>query len=329
METRYRAEQLRAAAADAIRAPSLLNSQPWRFRLRDGAIEILLDPGRRLASADPTGWAARVACGAALFNLRLALAVAGTPAEVRLRPEPGEPNLLARLTPAAPRPATGTERTLHRAIPRRFSNRAPFWPDPVPAHDRWQLGQAAQDEGAWLELVIGTGAVAALAEIARGAHRVLERDPGYQAQLQDWLRREPAPDGVPASAGAPLAEPQDLLPQRSFGSRHRAPGRDFEPEPLVAVLGAPGNTPADQITAGQALQRVLLTATDLGLSASLISQPIEVASAREQLRRALGRFGTPQMVLRIGYGQPGWATPRRTVDEVLDLSAHQAEHSAV
>ena len=97
----------------------------------------------------------------------------------------------------------------------------------------------------------------------------------------------------------------------------------------MAVLGAPGNTPADQVMAGQALQRVLLTATDMGLSASLISQPIEVASAREQLRRALRRFGTPQMVLRIGYGQPGWPAPRRAVDEVLELSAHRAEHSSV
>ncbi|RGC70260.1 putative NAD(P)H nitroreductase acg [Micromonospora sp. MW-13] len=324
MGTDFTVEQLRAAAADAVRAPSLHNVQPWRFRLRDGGIEVTLDRTRRLPATDPSGWGARIACGAALFNLRLSLAVAGTPARVRLRPYPAEPGVLARLTPDAPRRPTPAEQTLYAAIPRRFSNRTPFWPDPVPADARWRLGEAARAEQCWLELVIGVSAVNAFAEIARSANRVLERDPAYRAELADWVRAAPAPDGIPAAAGGPLGEPQDLLPSRGFGGRDRAPGRDFEPEPLVAVLGATGNTTTDQVIAGQALQRVLLTATDAGLSVSMLSQPIEVPGAREALRLSLGRFGTPQMVMRIGYGQPGSPTPRRSVDEVLDLSVTRA-----
>ncbi|MFG1951203.1 Acg family FMN-binding oxidoreductase [Micromonospora sp. NPDC048830] len=319
MGTHFTVGQLTAAAAAAVRAPSLHNSQPWRFRLRDGGIEVSLDRERLLPATDPSGWGARIACGAALFNLRLALAVAGTPAKVRLRPYPAETDVLARLTPDLPRRPTPAEQTLYAAVPRRFSNRAPFWPDPVPAEARWRIGEAARAEQGWLELVIGVSAVNAFAEIARSAHRVLERDAGYRAELAAWVRAAPAPDGVPAAASGPRGEPQDLLPARAFGGRDRAPGRDFEPEPLVAVLGTAGNTTTDQVVAGQALQRVLLTATDAGLAASMLSQPIEVPGAREALRLSLGRFGTPQMVLRIGYGQPGLPTPRRRVDEVLDL----------
>ena len=319
MDTGYTVEQLRAAASDAVRAPSLHNTQPWRFRLRDGGIELLVDSRRRLPATDPSGWGARLSCGAALFNLRLSLAVAGTPATVRLRPYPAEPDVMARLVPDVPRRPTMTEQNLYGAIGRRFSNRAPFWPDPVPADARWRLGEAARAEECWLELVIGTSAVNALAEIARSAHRVLERDPAYRSERDAWIRSEPSPDGVPSAAGGPQSEPQDLLPQRGFGGRNRAPGRDFEPEPLVAVLGSAGNTATDQVIAGQALQRVLLTATDAGLSVSMISQPIEVPGAREALRLSLGRFGTPQMVMRIGYGQPGTVTPRRLVEDVLDL----------
>ncbi|MEU3457159.1 nitroreductase [Micromonospora sp. NPDC006766] len=324
MTTGFTVEQLRSAVTDAVRAPSLHNTQPWRFRLRDGGIELSVDPLRRLPATDPSGWGARIAAGAVLFNLRLALAVAGTPATVRLRPYPADPNVVARLVPDVPRRPTPNEQILHAAISRRFSNRAPFWPDPVPADARWRIGEAARAEHCWLELLIGTGAVNAFAEITRSAHRVLERDPAYVAERTAWIRSEPAPDGVPAAAGGPRGEPQDLLPQRGFGGRDRAPGRDFEPEPLVAVLGSAGNTTADQIVAGQALQRVLLTATDAGLSVSMISQPIEVSGAREALRLSLGRFGTPQMGLRIGYGQPGTATPRRPVDEVLDLPVASA-----
>ncbi|WP_327032224.1 Acg family FMN-binding oxidoreductase [Micromonospora ureilytica] len=319
MDIGYTAAQLRAAAVDAVRAPSLHNTQPWRLRLRAGGIEVLADPGRRLPATDPSGWGVRIACGAALFNLRIALAVTGSPPRVRLRPDPAEPDLLARLVPDTPRRPTPTEQSLYAAIPRRFSNRLPFWPDPVPADARWLLGEAARIEQCWLELLIGVSAVSAFGEIARSAHRVLERDPAYRAEREGWLRREFTPDGVPASAGGPQGEPQDVLPTRGYGGRDRAPGRDFEPEPLVGVLGSVGNTAVDQVIAGQALQRLLLTATDAGLSVSMLSQPIEVAPAREQLRLSLGRFGTPQMVLRIGYGQPGRPTPRRSVDEVLDL----------
>jgi hypothetical protein len=323
MDVGYTVEQLRAVAADAVRAPSLHNTQPWRFRLHDGGIELAVDPTRRLPATDPSGWGVRLSCGAALYNLRLALAAAGTPASVRLRPYPGDPDVVARLVPDLPRRPTPTELSLHAAVPRRFSNRRPFWPDPVPADVRWRLGEAARAEQCWLELVIGTSAVNAFAEIARSAHRVLERDPAYRAERLAWTRGESADDGVPAAAGGPQSQPHDLLPTRGFGGLDRAPGRDFEPEPLVAVLISAGNTATDQIVAGQALQRVLLAATDAGLSVSMLSQPIEVPGAREQLRLSLGRFGTPQMVMRIGYGQPGRATPRRAVDEVLDLPVPQ------
>ncbi|MEV0397923.1 Acg family FMN-binding oxidoreductase [Polymorphospora rubra] len=321
MTTTYTAADLRTAVAAAVRAPSMHNTQPWRFRLRDGAIELLVDPARRLPVGDPTGWAARIGCGAALFNLRLALAVAGRPGTVRLRPYPAEPLVVARVVPGPPRPATATEQALFAAVPRRHSNRAPFWPVPVSPRQRWKLVEAARAQDARLELLVGAAPVGALAEIAHSANRVLASAPGYAAEVLSWTRHADADadDGVPVGSGGPATEPQDLLPGRPFGVKTRAPGRDFEPEPVVAVLGSPRDTAADQIAAGEALQRVLLTATDAGLAVSMLSQPIEVPGAREQLRLALGgRVGVPQMVLRVGYGQPGWPTPRRRPDEVVD-----------
>jgi nitroreductase len=308
------------AVRAAVRAPSMLNSQPWRFRLRGTTVEVLTDGRRRLPVADPAGWGVRIACGAALFNLRLAFAVHGTPARVTLRPDPTDPSLLARVEPGPSRPATPMERQLFAAVETRHSNRSPYWPDPVPADVRAKLIDAARAEGAWLDLLVGTGPVAAVAEIAQAASRVLHRDPAYRREMAEWVRPAPAPDGVPTASGGPSPQPYDLLPNRPFSDQPRAPGRDFEPEPLVGVLGSAGNTAGDQLIAGQALQRVLLTAADAGLAAQMLSQPIEVVAAREQLRVALGRFGSPQMVLRFGYGQPGNATPRRPVDEVIEVA---------
>jgi hypothetical protein len=310
----YGLADLHAAANAGIRAPSMHNSQPWRFRLRDGAIEILTDPDRQLAVADRSGWATRIACGAATYNARLALAARGRPAEVHLRPAP---EVIARLTPGRERPPTYAEEALFAVIPRRHSNRTPFWPEPVPAELRMRLVEAARSEHAWLDLLVGVVALTGFAEIAGSADRVLRRDSDYQSELTGWTHTDDSADGVPARAGGPLPEPQDLLPQRDFGDRRRALGRDYEPEPLVGILGVPTDRPIDQIIAGQALQKLLLTATDSGLAASLISQPIEVPAARDQLRRSLNRTGFPQMALRLGYGMPGRPSPRRDVTDVL------------
>jgi len=91
----------------------------------------------------------------------------------------------------------------------------------------------------------------------------------------------------------------------------------FEERPAVVVLTSHLSGRAAEVGAGQALQKVLLTATDGGLATSMISQPIEVPAARDQLRRALGRSGVPQLAVRIGYGSPGHPTPRRDVAEVI------------
>ncbi|GID32334.1 Acg family FMN-binding oxidoreductase [Paractinoplanes brasiliensis] len=315
--TGYDDEDLRAAAEAGRHAPSMHNSQPWLFRLRDGAVEILADTTRQLPVADRSGGAARLACGAACYNARLALAVRGRPAEALLRPAVDEPELLVRLVPEASRRPTSAERALFAAIPRRHSNRAPFHPDPVPPAIRIKLIEAARDEGAWLDLLVGMTAMTGFAEIAGSADRVLRRDGLYQAEMLGWTHAGLAADGVPAGAGAPLPEPYDLLPQRFFGTQRRVDGEDYEPEPLVAVLGVSGDLPIDHLTAGQALQKVLLTATEAGLAASMISQPIEVGAARDQLRRSLGRSGFPQMTIRLGYGDPTVPALRRSLDDVL------------
>jgi hypothetical protein len=79
---------------------------------------------------------------------------------------------------------------------------------------------------------------------------------------------------------------------------------------MIAVLTPHLAGPEADISSGQALQRVLLTATVHGLAVSFLSQVVEVAPIREELRRLIGATRPPAAVLRIGRGWPIPATPR-------------------
>jgi hypothetical protein len=305
----------------ATRAPSLHNSQPWRFVVAGALVEVHLDRDRVLPVTDPTGREARMSCAAALFNLRVALEAAGRGTVTDLLPDPDRPDLLAVLRITGARPATPEHRTLASAVERRATNRRPFSDRPVPPVHRHALVRAAAVEHAHLVLLDTPKALGTLATLLRRADHLQEEDPAFQRELSDWTDgaadRE---DGVPRGAGGPRPIGGSLLTPRRFppGS---AVERPFEQDPLVAVVATHGDTPRDHLHAGLAMQRVLLTATVTGLSASFLSQPVEVPHTRSALQALLAGQGHPQTVLRIGYGHPAARTPRRPARAVTSYHA--------
>ena len=309
------ADLLRAATL----APSMHNTQPWRFRVLRVAqtIELYADPSRMLMYADPHGRAVHIACGAALFNLRLAVAVAGREPVVRLFPEPGQPQLLAALRLAGPYRPSEADSELHAAIAARHTNRRPFSNRPLPPGVLAELVQAASTEGATLHLPDDTE-TARLLYLVSDAERDLVADPGYRAELARWAGGNRDRDGIPRDALGPR-DPVGQTPVRDFTpDRHEPLGYAwFEEAPRLAVLSTAGGTRKDWMHAGQALQRVLLTATLRGIAAAPLTQPLETADAW-LVRDPRAGVDRPQMILRLGYGLRVPASPRRPVSDVLD-----------
>jgi nitroreductase len=304
----------------AVRAPSVHNTQPWRFVVTAPLVELHLDRVRVLPVADPAAREARMSCGAALFNLRLALQAAGRAVVTDLLPDPDRPDLLAILRVSGVRPATPEQRSLASAIAHRATNRRPFSDRPVPSAHRHALVHAADAEHARLALLDTPKSLGTLATLLRRADHLQEEDPAFQRELCEWTGAGAGrADGVPGSAGGPRPIDGSLLRLRQYppGSTVERP---FEQDPLVAMLTTHGDTPRDHIRAGLAMQRVLLTATVLGLSVSFLAQPVEVASTRAALRALLAVAGQPQTVLRIGYGHPAAPTPRRSASEVTTVT---------
>ncbi|MFF2348681.1 Acg family FMN-binding oxidoreductase [Kitasatospora sp. NPDC058115] len=324
---------LRLLAAAGGAAPSLHNSQPWRFRPTPGGagVEVLADPDRAVPLADASGAAVHIAAGAALFNLRVAAARLGREAAVRLLPDPADPRLLAVLDLSAPvagaSPAGGPfGRDLYPAIAERHSSRRPFTNRDVPEAVAAELIEAARDEGVTLAVLEEAG-VRRVLEVTAEAEDRIAHDPARQAETRSWLR----PDaGTAATDGLPYAAlgPQDhdaRVPMREFAGRpphHEGPpqpSQRFEALPQLCTLATAGDGPADWLRTGQALERVWLLATVHGLRLTVWHQAVEWPDLRWRLRDPAEGPGHVQLVLRAGYGPPGAATPRRPVEDVLDL----------
>lgn len=317
------AEQLHTVLTAAAAAPSLHNSQPWRFRSSRSVLELHADTSRALPVADADHRELVLACGAALMNLRLAIRVLGIYPDVRLCPDPSRPELLAAVRPQGHRPTTPLERRLAEAIPKRRTNRRPFLDGAITHPMRNELRRAAEVERCWLA-ILSPAQLPRMRQLVVRAHELQLQDAEFVAEWAWWTARgDDTPDGVPARSAGPLPEPQDRWVLRDYSAgqaRPRVAGKDFEPDPLIAVIGSFHDHPLARMQTGQAMQRILLTATNLGLSASFLSQVVEVAETRALLRALIGGGLWPQTVLRIGYGSPVPRTPRRRVEDVLELA---------
>ncbi len=97
-----RATVLRRAAVRATLAPSVHNTQPWRFHLLEGRLDIYVDRARQLTVLDPTSRQMIISCGCAIMNARVSMAGDGVGLEVRRYPDKASPDLLATLVPDRP-----------------------------------------------------------------------------------------------------------------------------------------------------------------------------------------------------------------------------------
>src|SRR5690242_12214281 len=87
---------IRHAVGLACRAPSLHNSQPWRWITDGTTLDLFADAGRLIPAADPQGREITLSCGAALDHLILAMSVAGWNTNVQRIPDQYTPYHLAR-----------------------------------------------------------------------------------------------------------------------------------------------------------------------------------------------------------------------------------------
>jgi hypothetical protein len=325
LDQHQRTAALRRAAVRATMAPSVHNTQPWRFVVRPNQLDIYSDPSRHLRELDPTGRQLTVSCGCALFNARVSLASAGFRVHVDRFPDAGRPSLVARITTGEP---AGDGRldpisALDNVIELRQTNRRQFGEDLVPSDVVSSLEAAAAAEGAELHVVRGDADRLSVAILSQRADGIQNLNPAYRAEIRAWTTDDPErPDGVPAMTVPHVdGSAHDEVPIRDFDTR----GMGWLPSAThssrnqcLLLLGTAGDGPDSWLTAGEALEHVLLEVARHGFAASPLTQVVEVTSARAALRHELRLSMIPHILLRVGRAAATPSSRRRRLVDVLD-----------
>jgi hypothetical protein len=319
------ADVIKGAVELAVRAPSLHNSQPWRWVADGGVLELYADPTRIGRSTDSTGREVLISCGAVLDHLRVATAAAGWEATVDRFPNPNNHDHLATLEFRPMEFVTDAHRARAEAIRHRRTDRLPFAAPP-----QWDSFEPVLRETLAASLadldVIPDDSRPLLADASRLTAEMRRYDSSYHAELQWWTTQSDSSQGIPQDALVSEAEAERVDVARDFptsehGERRALVGRDHS---KILVLSTYDDSREYALGCGEALSTVLLECTMRSLATCTLTHMIEFHASREIVRRLTNRRrAEPQLLIRVGAvpqtESPSTPTPRRPVSEVLQI----------
>ena len=305
----------------ATLAPSSHNTQCWKFRLGDQAIDVLPDFARRCPAVDPDDHHLYVSLGCATENLVQAALARGLHAEAHL--DAAGDVIRVVLTPTK-----SVASPLFEAIAIRQCTRAEYDGTALSNVELKSLEQAGTGNGVRLVLLTEKPAMESVLDYVVQGNTAQLNDRAFVAELKQWIRFNHhealrSGDGLFSGATGNPAVPR-WLGSLLFGMLLTPKGendkyvRQVRSSAGIAVFVSEANDKTHWIETGRCYQRFALQAEAMGVRNAMLNQPVEVAALRPQFAGFLG-IGErrPDLVVRFGRGPALPWSLRRPVDAVL------------
>ena len=320
--TQLRTRTITDALHLACRAPSLHNSQPWRWVVTDHEVSLFADPDRMVRAADSSGREALISCGAALDHFRVAMAAAGWDTTVRRHPDPADPLHIAAIQFVPAAAVTDQQQRRADAILVRRSDRLPLAAPPDWARLADSLRATAR--GPVQVDIVADAAREPLAEASHLAEAMRMFDSAYHTELDWWTANFATDEGVPRSALISAAESDRVDVGRAFPVTVQPERRgEVDDHAGILVLCTDGESADSVLRCGEALSAVLLDAAMVGMATCTITHLTEVPEGRAVVASLIGTTAVPQALVRVGLApslEPtAPPTPRRPIQNVIEI----------
>lgn len=306
------------AILDAARwAPSLYNTQPWRFRPYGDFWEVRWDPACELPVADPQRVALMMNLGAVIEYLAVAATAHGLDLDYQPPDFKGtQPNLGFVAGRIRFSERSGEPSPLLPYLTKRQTSRKPYRNAPLPPGVLDELQAAAASAGCWLFHTTDRAAILAIAtEAAKGTLSQFA-EPERYAEFHRWVHERPAPLGldVPSldMAGPMAGFWKQVLPptrmtrlklaQRALAAQQKAL---VTRTPAICLLATPSREWKGWIQAGRALSRVWLHAARHGLVTHPVPAALHTPAGRAVVHDRLGVEGDMQVSCLFRLGESG------------------------
>ncbi|HJT94152.1 MAG TPA: NAD(P)H nitroreductase [Mycobacterium sp.] len=310
----------------ACRAPSLHNSQPWRWVLEGDRLQLFVDPDRVVRGTDRAGREALISCGVVLDHLRVALAAAGWTATVNRFPNPSNLLHLASIDFSPMDLVNDRHRRRANAILVRRTDRLPFAAPPNWESLEAELRDVVDSDAVRLD-VIADHVRPQLAQSSQLTEALRMYDSSYHAELDWWTGAFELVDGIPHSSLVSAAESDRVDVGRIFPVTHHRERRAEvdEDRSKILVLSTYDDSHYSVLRCGEAVSALLLDATMAGLATCTLTHITELPASRTVVNDLIGRDTTPQVLIRVGLApaieDTPPPTPRRPFHDVFELRA--------
>ena len=308
--------------AQAVKAPSGHNTQPWKFRQNESAVEIYPDFDRRLPVVDPDDRELFVSLGCATENLCLAAQTKGYKSAVSVGDKGVITVSLAEEAGVKPSP-------LFNQIDARQTNRSVYTGEEIALDSLKKLQSIRSEKGISVHYYVRQTKQFNDIEqyVLQGNTRQMQKE-AFKAELKSWMRfnkkhQDQTLDGLSyAVFGAPnvprwMAEPIMLMAINAK-TQNKVDREKIASASHLVLFTTRENSRREWVNLGRTLQRFLLTATELGIAHAYLNQPNEEAEIASEMTRTLGLDGEyPTILLRIGYGERQAYSKRRSVGDVI------------